>query len=174
VPLKVGWRPRPMNRQHAKLIERIEESGNDFLAYLAELTDEEIHRVPGQGEWSIHAVLAHLRDTEEHVFLKRTKRILGASEPPNVENFSQDEWNRDHYSSEEPRKKIISELRAARRGLLRLLRKTTDKDWSRWALHPEYGRISIEWLAVHDYSHTLEHLHQLLELREKAILEELN
>jgi hypothetical protein len=65
-------------------------------------------------------------------------------------------------------------LRAARRKLIRLLRKTTDKDWARWAVHPEYGRISIEWLATHNYSHMLEHLHQLLEMREKAILRELN
>jgi hypothetical protein len=163
-----------MNRQHTRLIDRIEESGNDLVYYLAQLTDEEINRVPAPGAWSIHAVLAHLRDTEEHVFLKRTKRILDASMPPNVENFDQEQWNRDHYSPEEPKKKIISELRAARRTLLRLLRKTTDKDWSRWAVHPEYGKISIEWLATHDYSHTLEHLHQLLELKEKAILEELN
>lgn len=54
-----------MNRNHAKLIERIEESGKDLLSYLAQLTDEEIHHVPAPNEWSIHAVLAHLRDTED-------------------------------------------------------------------------------------------------------------
>ncbi len=163
-----------MNRHHVELIERIEESGKEFLSYLSQLTEEEIHRVPAPNEWSIHAVVAHLRDTEEHVFLKRTERILGASQPVNVENFDQDQWNRDHYSPEESLKEIIAHLRAARRKLIRLLRKTTDKDWARWAVHPEYGRISIEWLAIHNYSHTLEHLHQLLEMREKAILRELN
>jgi len=163
-----------MNRAHARLTDRIEESGKDLISYLAQLTDEEIHRVPAPNEWSIHGVLAHLRDTEQHVFLKRTKRILGAAEPPSVENFDQEQWNRDHYSPEEPRKKIIGEFRRARRGVLQLLRKTTDKDWSRWAMHPEYGKISIEWLATHNYSHTLEHLHQLLEMREKALLKELN
>jgi DinB superfamily len=163
-----------VNRAHAKLIERIEESGKDLLAYLSQLTDEELYRVPAPDEWSIHAVLAHLRDTEQQVFLKRTKRILGAAQPPSVENFDQVQWNRDHYSPEEPRQKIIAEFRAARRGLLRLLRKTTDKDWSRWAVHPEYGRISIEYLATHDYSHTLDHLHPLLEMRESALLKELN
>lgn len=91
-----------------------------------------------------------------------------------MENFSQEQWNLDHYSPAEPRKKIISEFRAARRRLLQLLRTTTDKDWSRWAIHPEYGKISIEWLATHNYSHTLEHLHQLLQLRENALLKELN
>jgi DinB superfamily len=163
-----------MDRAHSKLIERIEESGKELLAYLSQLTDEEFYRVPGPNEWSIHAILAHLRDTEQQVFLTRTKRILQTAEPPTVENFDQDQWNRDHYLSTEPRKKIVAEFKAARRGLLRLLRKTTDEDWSRWAVHPEYGKISIEYLATHDYSHTLDHLRQLLEMREVALLKELN
>ncbi len=163
-----------MNRQHAKLVERIEESGKEFLFYLEQLSEAEIHRVPAPDEWSIHAVVGHLRDTEEHVFLNRTRRILSAREPVHVENFDQEQWHRDHYSPEEPLKEIIKRYRAARRKLIQLLRKTTDGDWSRWAVHPEYGRISVEWLALHDYSHTLEHMHQLLQLREKAIMKELN
>lgn len=163
-----------MNRQHAKLVEGIVGSGKEFLFYLAQLSEVEIRRVPAQDEWSIHAVVGHLRDTEEHVFLSRTRRILGAREPVNVENFDQEQWHRDHYSREEPVNEIISQYRTARRKLVQLLRKTTDKDWSRWAVHPEYGRISVEWLALHDYSHTLEHLHQILQMREQAIMRELN
>lgn len=163
-----------MNRAHSKLIERIEESGKDLLSYLALLSDEEIRTAPAAGEWSIHAVLAHLRDTEQHVFLKRARRILGAIDPPQVENFDQEQWNRDHYSPDEPRSKIVAEFRSARRSMLKVLSETGDKDWSRWAIHPEYGKISVEWLATHDYSHTLEHLHQLLEMRERALLKELN
>jgi hypothetical protein len=163
-----------MNRQHQALIDRIESSGKEFLEYLSRLPEEEIHRVPANGEWSAHAVVAHLRDTEEHVFLKRTHRILDADAPPAVENFDQDEWNREHYSPDEPLDKIISEWRAARRKEIALLRKTSDKDWAKWAVHPEYQKISIEWLATHNYSHTLEHLRQLLVMREKQILGELN
>lgn len=163
-----------MNRAHANLIERIQSSGDDLVANLALLTDEELQRVPAPREWSLHAVLSHLRDTEEHVFFKRAKRILGAAGPINVENFDQEGWNRVHYSPEEPRKKIIAEFRSSRRKLVQLLSKTTDKDWSRWAVHPEYGKISIEWIAVHDYAHTLEHLHQLVEMREKELLTKLN
>ncbi len=163
-----------MNRQHTKLIERIEASGKEFLDYVSPLPAEEIHRAPVPGEWSIHAVVAHLRDTEEHVFLKRIERILREPEPPAVENFDQVEWNRAHYSPDEPFKEIMAELRQARRKFIRALEKIPDKEWSRYAHHPEYGKISIEWLALHDYVHTLDHLHQILELRERAILKELN
>jgi hypothetical protein len=163
-----------MNRQHAKLIVRIEASGKDLLDYIAQLPAEEIHRVPAPDEWSIHAVVAHLRDTEEQVFLKRILLIQRALEPPAVENFDQVEWNRTHYSPDEPLKKIMADLRRARRKFLRALEKTPDREWSRCGLHPEYGKISVEWLAVHNYSHNLEHLHQMVSLRDRAILMELN
>lgn len=163
-----------MNRAHAKLIERIQESGKDLYYYLSQLTDEEIRRVPAPNQWSIHAVIAHMRDTDRQVFLKRVKRIMAASAPPAVENFDQDQWNREHYSPDEPMSKIIAEMKTARSALLGLLKKMTDKDWKRWGVHPEYGKISVEFLAIHEYNHTVEHLHQLLDLREQAMLRELN
>jgi len=163
-----------MNRQHKMLVDQIEASGKEFLEYLSRLPEEEIHRVTAPGEWSVHVVVAHLRGTEQDVFLRRTRRILEAPAPPAVENFDQDEWNREHYSPDEPLDKIISDWRAARRKEIALLRKTLDKDWAKWAVHPEYQKISIEWLAMHNYSHTLEHLHQLLVMREQAILRTLN
>lgn len=163
-----------MNRAHAKIIERIEESGEDLIYYLAQLANEEIGRIPAPNEWSIHAVIAHMRDTEQQIFLKRVKRILSASAPPAVENFDQEQWNREHYRADEPMSKIVAEMKAARLALLKLLKKTTDKDWKRWAVHPDYGKISIEWLAMHEYNHTVEHLHQVLDRREQAMLGELN
>ncbi|MGB8648115.1 MAG: DinB family protein [Anaerolineae bacterium] len=163
-----------MNRQHTQLIERIQESSKELLDYVARLPEAELYRAPGGDEWSMHAILAHLRDTEEHVFLKRTQRILSEKEAPRVENFDQEKWNREHYSAQEPLKKILGDWRKARRKFVALLGKTPDKEWAHYAIHPEYGKISIEWLATHNYSHTLEHLHQLLERRERDILKQLN
>ncbi len=163
-----------MNRQHSQLIKRIEESGKELLDYVTRLPEEELHQSPGGDEWSIHAILAHLRDTEEQVFLKRAERIQDEDAPPQVENFDQVAWNKAHYAAKEPLKKILSDWRKARRKFVALLSKTPDKEWIHYAIHPEYGKISLEWLAVHDYSHTLEHLHQLLEMREREILKSLN
>ncbi len=51
-----------MNRQHTLLLERIEESGKELNAYVSRLPEEELFRSPGGDEWTIHAILAHLRD----------------------------------------------------------------------------------------------------------------
>ncbi len=163
-----------MNRRHRQLIERIQESGKELSDYVSRLSEDEIRREPGDGEWSIHAILAHLRDVEEQVFLKRTQRILSEKEPPQVEDFDQETWNKEHYSPKESTKKILGEWRKARRKFLALLGKAADKEWIHYAIHPYYGKVSLDWLATHDYSHTLDHLHQLLAQREREILKQLN
>ena len=81
---------------------------------------------------------------------------------------------RAHYPRGEPIQKIVSEYRAARRKLVKLLHATTDKDWTRYAVHPEYGRISLEYIALHAYNHTLEHLRQLLDAQEENLLNAAN
>lgn len=162
-----------MNRQHAALIDRLDASGRDLVWYLGKLSEQEIHAVPAPNEWSIHQVMAHLRDTEQQVFLFRAQRILSEDHPA-VPNFDQEAWHRDHYSASEPLKKILSDYRAARRKLVGLLRRTRDKDWTRWAMHPEYRKISLDWLVTHDYNHTMEHLAQIGSVHEKSLLKQLN
>ena len=162
-----------MNRQRAVWIDRLEQSGKDYLRYVSQLADTEVHRAPASGEWTIHQVVAHVRDTEQRVFLARAQRIM--TEPhPVVQNFDQDEWNKNHYDPNEPFGKIVAEFRLARRKLVSLLRKSKDEDWKNWAMHSEYGKISLDWLVMHNYHHTMEHIAQMGYLAEKAVLKELN
>lgn len=162
-----------MDRKRAQLIDRIESSGQDYLWYLDQLSEEEIHVPPAPNEWSVHQIAAHMRDTERLVFLHRVERMLD-EEHPAVENFDQEMWHREHYVTAEPLRKIKSEFRTARRKLARLLRSASKMDWENWAVHPEYGKISLDWLLEHNYLHTLEHLAQIARMRETATLKELN
>ncbi len=162
-----------MNREHKRLVERLESSGEDLLSYLGKFSEQEILEQPAPNEWSIHQVVSHLRDTEERVFLYRVKRIL-KEDHPEVPNFDQDAWQREHYSPTEPLKKMLADFRSARRKQIVLLRKTTDKDWDRTARHPEYGVISVNWLVNHNVNHTFEHLSQIGYSHEKSLLKKLN
>lgn len=159
-----------MNKQHNQLLDRLEDSANQVAEAVKKLSTEQLNRIPKEGEWSLHGALAHLRDTDVQVFLYRSGRILQEKEPPTVASFDQDEWSREHYSPSEPIDKIISEFRSARRKFVKLLRDTTDKDWARYAIHPEYGKIPIEYIALHTYNHTLDHLRQLLDVQEGNVL----
>jgi uncharacterized damage-inducible protein DinB len=159
-----------MNKQHTQLIDRLEASGAQVIKEFEKLSDEQVNQVPQNGEWSLHKAMAHLRDTEQQVFLYRVKLILNSDSPPQVQNFVQEEYFAEHYSPDEPRKKLVREFRKARRKLVKLLSDTKKKDWARYAIHPQYGNIPIEYVARHAYSHGVEHLAQFLVGQEMEIL----
>lgn len=162
-----------MNKEHKRLINRLETSADDFLLYLHKLPLEELQRVPSPNEWTLHQVAAHVRDVEEQVFLYRLKRML-REENPAVENFDGDTWTREHYSATEPVKKIAAEIRAARKKQIALLKKAKDKDWARAARHSAYGKISVEWVMTHAANHTMEHAAQLGNAHDQLMLKKLN
>lgn len=162
-----------MNREHKRLIDRLESSAEDFLLYLGKLSVEDLQRVPAPNEWTLHQVAAHVRDVEQQVFLYRLKRMLREDNPA-VENFDQGVWTREHYSASEPAKKIATEIRAARQKQIGLLRRANDKDWARTAQHPTWKNISIEWLMTHAVNHAMEHAAQAGDAYEKMLLGMLN
>jgi hypothetical protein len=161
-----------MNRARKNLIDRLETSGQEFAAYLATFSEDEIRTAPAPNEWNIHQIVAHLRDVEQQVFLVRVQRLVKETHPA-VVPFDQDAWQREHYTADEPFKKILREFRVAHRKWVAVLRKTGEKDWANWATHPEFGKISLEWIALHSYQHTLDHHAQIVGMREKRVLAQL-
>lgn len=162
-----------MNLKRVGLIDRLEKSGEDYIWYVGQLRDEQIHTPPAPKEWSIHQVAAHMRDTQQRVFVYRAQRLVKEAHPQ-VESFDQEVWHRDHYSPDEPLKQIISEYRIAHRKFIRILRDAEEKDWQNYAAHPEFGKISLEWLALHNYQHNLSHIAQIATLAEHELLKKLN
>ncbi len=159
--------------KRAVLIDRLEATGKELADYVARFSQDEIHTPPGPGAWNVHQVAAHMRDTEQQVFLLRSQRVL-KEEHPTIASWSQEEWSRDHYDADEPLDKIIAEFKAARRTLIRLLRQASPADWEDWACHATLGKLSLGLMAVFNYSHSLEHLAQLIDIHEKALLQSLN
>lgn len=172
-PSTPGSEPVRLTRGRMQLIDRLESAGQDYIWYLSILSEDEIKTAPGAREWSVHQIAAHMRDVEMNAFLPRIRRIL-KEEHPFVENFDEAEWNRSHYTPDEPLRKINAAFRTARRNVVRLLRSAAKEDWDNWAVHSAYGKISLDWLLEHDYSHTLDHLAQIGRLREGTLLKQLN
>jgi len=155
------------------LIDRLEESGKEFVKWLALFTPDEAPTPPGPNEWSAREIAIHQRDTEEQVFLLRTARAL-QEEHPIVTSFVQEEWSQAHPADGESLAKIIADFRAARRKLIRLLRNASSREWEAYAMHPKLGKLSVSLMAEFNYSHTLNHLAQLVDLHEHAMLRKLN
>ena len=155
------------------LIDRLEASGNEFIKWLTLFTPDEANTPPGPNEWSARQIAIHQRDTEEQVFLLRTICAL-EEDNPTVSMFVQEEWEREHPSDGESLANIIADFRVARRKLIRLLRNASSREWDAYALHPKLGKLSVGLMAEFNYSHTLNHLAQLVDLHEHALLKKLN
>lgn len=155
------------------LIDRLEASGKEFIKWLTLFTPDKANASPGPDEWSAREIAIHQRDTEEQVFLLRTVRALQEDHPV-VSMFVQEEWEREHSSDGESLAKIIADFRAARRKLIRLLRNASSREWEAYAVHPKLGKLSVGLMAEFNYSHTLNHLAQLIDLHEHDMLRKLN
>jgi len=163
-----------MNRQRKALVDRLEQSGKEYSAYLAQVSAEEARAQSSPTEWSIHQVAAHMRDTEQMAFLYRVERLL-KDDAPAFPNFDQDEyWKSKGYSPSESLDGIRTDFLTARRKLVRLLRGASDKAWKNHGVHSAYGKVTLDWLAMHCYHHTLEHIAQMGYAREKALLKTVN
>lgn len=115
--------------------------------------DEQSH---APGKWSARQVLAHLAHLEIN-FSTRIRFAL-SQDGYQVQPFEQDDWMR----AESPPPALVSldayvGLRAMNVALLRSL---TPEQRARTAAHPEWGVVSVEWLAAWCAGHERNHLPQ--------------
>ena len=148
-------------------------SREELVAHLRRLPDriakiiegnsaEHLRRAGVGGEWGAVEHLAHLLDFDQ-VSLERVERILSEDEPE-IEEFDTDvraiELN---YHAQDPFA-TLDKLRAARMRLVDRLAALPDEAWQRTAMHPEFGRITLEELVQRIDAHDAEHVHALKDL----------
>jgi len=155
------------------LIDQLEANGKEFVNYFSQFSETEASVPPAPEQWSVRQIAIHMRDTEEQVFLLRSEHAL-TGEHPTVAMFVQEEWSKEHPADAEAFEKIVADFRAARRKLIRLLRNTSNRKWNDYALHPKLGKLTVGVMAIFNYSHSLEHLAQLIDIHEKAVLKQIN
>jgi hypothetical protein len=155
------------------LIDRLEANGKEFISYFTQYAEADARMSPAADQWSVRQIAIHMRDTEEQVFLLRSVRAL-TEDKPVVSLFIQEEWDKEHPADRESFDKIVADFRAARRKLIRMLRGASNQQWNKFALHPKLGKQSVGLMAVFNYSHSLNHLAQLIDVHENALLKKLN
>lgn len=115
--------------------------------------DERSH---APGKWTARQVLAHLAQLEFNFSIRM--RFALAQDGYQMQPFDQDDWMR----VEPPPPALVSlDAYTAMRAMnVALLRSLTDAQRARTAGHPEWGSVSVEWLAAWCAGHELNHLPQ--------------
>lgn len=142
-----------------QLVARYRERPAAVDAAVAGLTDEDVDRTPGEGEWSARQVIHHLADTEMIAAVRLG--MLVAQDSPTIQGYDEMELARGLGYESRPVGPSLAAFRGATESTATILDRLTEEDWRRTGQHTERGPYSVEtWLEVHA-SHAQDHTKQI-------------
>ena len=120
-------------------------------------TAEEFERSYAAGKWSARKVLIHLAQTE----LALGTRVRFALSQPQytAQSFSQDDWLPIDAAIDA--RTALDVYTTLRRLNLAMFRSLTPEQRDRAFAHPEYGALTVGWVANQMAGHDIHHLTQL-------------
>jgi len=127
------------------------------------LNDQQLDTPYRAGGWTVRQVVHHLADSHMNAFV-RMKLIL-TEENPTLKPYDQDAWAKLPDTKMTPIQSSLAILRGLHDRWHKLLETVPDEGWSRTALHPERGEVSLESQLVTYSSHGEKHVGHITGLR---------
>lgn len=124
-------------------------------------------RLPRPESWGAAEICCHLRDIERDIFLPRIRRTLTENNP-SLEDITAAEWAAERDYLRQGGAAALREFIQARQETSAMLKDISESDWSRPAVHPKYGQVTLFFLAQRVALHDQDHIRQL----KSALLEE--
>lgn len=144
-----GKDPLKIQRSTAKKLQKL----------IKPLSKKQMKQRPGQGQWSIAEILAHLADAEV-VGSWRMRLILGNSGQP-IQAYDQEVWaDTFKYADRDP-KESLKVFRVLRENNLSLLKRVPAPFWNHHGMHAERGKETISRIVEMFAGHDLNHLQQV-------------
>lgn len=151
-----------MTPEHRALIERMRSSAGVVRLAVEAAPPGRFGVVPRAGEWSALETLTHLRDVVVHVYGLRIRRLL-YEDAPIFADFDEEGYRPASLARGETIGYLLDTIVGEHEQLARLLQALPDADWSRQGRHPQFGDMSIEFLARRVGEHAEEHAAQIAE-----------
>lgn len=128
------------------------------------LTDDQLDTPYRDGGWTVRQVIHHVADSHMNAFLRF--RWVAAEDNPTIKTYDQDEWAKfpDMKMPVEPSLRLIEGLHSRWSNFLSSL---PESAWSRRAMHPERGEITMDNLLDIYSAHGENHAKQITDLRER-------
>ena len=151
-----------MTSEHRALIERIRSSALVVRRAVETAPPGRFGVVPRAGEWSARETLTHLRDVVVFVYGLRMRRLFYEDAPVFVD-FDEESYRGASLARGEAVGDLLDTIVAEHEQLARFLESLPDADWARQGRHPQFGVMSIEFLALRVGEHAEEHAAQITE-----------
>lgn len=152
-------RPNPYG---AELGERdpliaLEQTPGEIRRVVESWTPDRFEKSYAPGKWSARRVLVHLAQTE--LALGTRVRFALSQEGYAAQSFSQDDWLDADDGIDG--KSALEAYLALRRMNVALFRRLSPAQRNRAFTHPEYGSLTVWWVATQLAGHDIHHLRQL-------------
>jgi hypothetical protein len=144
----------------SRLLDHFSAVAGDFEHRLAGMASDELHEPLISAGKSRHWLLAHLRSTEEHLFLVSLQRILTETRPL-LDEFDREAWMRAHYDPQEAIEMLLSSFANIRQQELDCLHNMPSDGWIRIGRHPIWGDRTLQWWVEMSQAHAVSHLRQM-------------
>jgi hypothetical protein len=146
-------------------LERYQDVIEDLAQTLGAMTVEQRDDPVGPEMYHAHALTAHIRDLEEHLFLPVIEGVL-REDGTRAPDISADILFEAHYRCSEPLESILDSLREIRRLQINKLKNMAPDGWNRKAVHATWGARTLQWWVELSLAHIEEHLANLKSKRE--------
>jgi hypothetical protein len=141
-----------------KMIVRLAEAAREFRI-ACEAVSDPFEKI--EGEWTLHQIASHIRDTEKLVYGERIHQTLNENNPE-FKDFNADAWMVEHYDPHEPLKDILDEFIKNVDHLCKTLRDLPQEAWSRESRHKTMGgELALQLWVERSLAHIEEHLRSL-------------
>jgi uncharacterized damage-inducible protein DinB len=138
-------------------LQALGETPERIRATVHDWTEVQLERSYAPGKWSVRQVLIHLAQTE----LALTTRVRFALSQPGyaAQAFSQDDWL--PLDEKTDARTALDAYTALRRFNVAMFRSLTPEQRERTFTHPEYGTLTVAWVANQIAGHDIHHLRQI-------------
>jgi hypothetical protein len=153
-----------MNQNERK--EMIEEYGRGFdllRSALAEVPREAWEFKPAPGEWSVHELLIHIKDSEMMGVIRLHKLI--AEPGSTITPYAEAEWSKALDYRNQDIDDSLQIFKLLRQTTYRLIKNLPDHNFTHSIIHPEWNEPYTldKWLPIYAH-HVPEHLEQLKQI----------
>jgi len=129
------------------------------------LSDQQLDTPYREGGWSIRQVVHHLADSHMNAFVRM--KLMVTENRPTLKPYDQDAWAGLPDSSRLPVQSSLAIIRGLHERWAALLEDLPERDWTRTALHPERGEVTMEGTLSTYAGHGANHVRQITGLRQE-------
>ena len=128
------------------------------------LSDVQLDTPYRSGGWTVRQVVHHVADSHMHAYIRM--RMIVTEDHPTITPYNQDVWAATpdvRTGALEPSLVLLAGLHAR---WAAFLEQVPDSAWSRTALHPERGEVTLSSMLATYAGHGVKHVGHIRSLRE--------